>query len=164
MGCCPPKRLIGQHASRAISLVSARSGRTPGVTTMVGASDAYGCRPPWVEQNLSQWSLGRLHQSRWRGILLAILAMFSPLLGRWCCSAKERRHASHVLSHWRWLRSAWRIWNSVAILRDISQCGVPPLLLNAIGTGVYVGRLRGSSRHHFAGGLLACVRRVAVRR
>ncbi len=108
---------------------------------------------PWVEQTFLKVALTP-SPIKGAGILLAILAMASAVIaGGVLFRRKATPQLAIVLIALAVAQVGVAIWNSVAILRDISNAGSHHLLISAIGTGVYVA-VAGSGTT-FAGGLLA---------
>ena len=108
---------------------------------------------PWLEQTFLNVSLTP-SPIKGAGIFLAILAMASAgIAGVVLFRRKATPRLAMVLIALGLAQVVLAIWNSVAILRDISDAGSQHLFINAIGTGVYVG-VAGSGAT-FAGGLLA---------
>jgi hypothetical protein len=150
----PPNAMLVQLASEGKRLVSADLDRTAGVTTVVGClGTLLAASLPWVEQTFLNVSLTP-SPIKGAGILLAILATASAVIASVVLfRRKATPRLAIVLIALALGQVGVAIWNSVAILREISNAGSHELLINAIGTGAYIG-VAGSGTT-FAGGLLA---------
>ena len=154
----PPNEVLLQSAPKDKSLVSAHLDRTAGVTTIVGCVGTFlAAILPWGEKTFLNLSLTPSPIAD-AGLLLAILALASVVIaGAVLLRRPATARLATLLIALALAQVAVAIWDSVTILQELSSAGSHHLLLNAIGTGAYLG-VAGSGTT-FAGGIIAWIDR-----